>query len=304
MKWKRLGLCALTVALGIGMSIESAGIASASPIAPLSGGGGGGDDGGGGGGGGGDVGRLRISGSCGDQLDLRIQNVGDPLRVGITIPSADPTEVWTITVTEQQYSAVTGGRLGDPIDLMGSVLPPLAFSTTEGGFGSEGEVVNTTGVTHGFSYTATRTSPTPLTCTNQGFWTAPTGAEGPVPENPVGRPDTPPALTGATEADAGATDVALQFDQEMLATAAGTPDTSRFAVTVDGVPRTVTGVSVVDDSPPDRAITDITFDGAVLTAGQTVTVQYRQPVTGGTSALQDLENLKTPGFGPISVPAF
>ncbi len=300
MKCRRLALYTLTAVLGVGMTVVSAGIASASPIPPP----GTDDHGGGGGGGGGDIGRLRPTGSCGDMLDLRVQKTGDPLRVGITIPAADPAEVWSITVTEQNYDAVTGGRIGNPIDLMASVLPPLAFDPTEGGYSTEGQVVNTTGATHGFSYTATRTSPTPLTCTNQGQWTTPTGSEGPVPQNPAGRPDTPPALTGATEADAGSNDVELQFDQEMLATAAGTPDTNRIAVTVDGVSRTVTGVAIADASPPGLAIADITFAGAALTAGQAVTVQYQQPVIGGASALQDLENLQTPSFGPISVAAF
>jgi hypothetical protein len=298
MKCKRLALCTLTAVLGVGMSVVSAGIASASLIPPP------GTDDHGGGGGGGDIGRLRPTGSCGDMLDLRVQKSGDPLRVGITIPAADPTEVWTITVTEQNYDAVTGGRIGNPIDLMAGVLPPLAFDVTEGGFSTEGQVVNTTGLTHGFSYTAVRSSPTPLTCTNQGQWTSPAGSQGPVAQNPSGRPDTPPALTGATEADAGTNDVELQFDQEMLATAAGTPDANRFVVTVDGVSRTATGVSIADAVPPGLAIADITFAGAALTAGQTVTVQYLQPVTGGAPALQDLESLQTPGFGPVSVTAF
>ncbi|HEX3591341.1 MAG TPA: SwmB domain-containing protein, partial [Pseudonocardiaceae bacterium] len=261
--------------------------------------------GGGGGGGGGDVGRLRLSGTCGDQLDMRIQNVGDPLKIGITIPSADPTEQWTITATEQGYGVVTGGRVGNPVDLIGSgLLPPPTFNSTEGGFSTEGFVPNTSGVTHGFSYVATRTSPTPLTCTNTGYWTTPSGSEGPTAQNPSGKPDTAPALTGATEADAGANDVALQFDQEMLATAQGMPDLSRFSVTVDGVARNVTGATVNDDSPPLDAILDITFDGAPLTAGQTVAVVYRQPLTTGTPALQDLDSLQTASFGPVSVPVF
>jgi flagellar associated repeat protein len=306
---RRLGLCALAALLGIAVSTASVDIASATvvtpPASPDCGGCGGGGGGGGSGGGGGDIARLRLSGSCGDQLDMRLQNVGDPLKIGITIPSADPTEQWTITATEQDYGVVTGGRVGNPTDMIATgELPPLAFNTTEGGFATEGFVPNTSGVTHGFSYTATRTSPTPLTCTNTGYWTTPSGSEGPTSQNPTSKPDTPPALTGNTEADATTNDVALQFDQEMLTTAAGTPDTSRFSVTVDGVARTVTAITIIDDSPPLHAILDLTFDGDPLTTGQTVAVSYRQPLTAGTPALQDLDSLQTGSFGPISVPAF
>ncbi|HEX3647002.1 MAG TPA: hypothetical protein VHV49_01165, partial [Pseudonocardiaceae bacterium] len=247
----------------------------------------------------------RNSGTCGDQLTLRIKTVGGPLDVAIAIPSADPTEVWTISATEQDYDAVTGGRIGNPVDMVGSgIMPPLAFTTAEGGFSTEGFFTILPGRTAGFSYTATRSVPTPVTCTNTGYWTAPAGSPGPVAQNPAGKPDTAPALTGATEADSGANDVALQFNQEMLATAAGTPDPTRFAVTVDGVSRTVTGIVIANDSPPLDAVVDVAFDGAALTAGQTVAVVYRQPLTSGTPALQDLDSLTVPSFGPISVPVF
>ncbi|HEX5115394.1 MAG TPA: SwmB domain-containing protein [Pseudonocardiaceae bacterium] len=270
-----------------------------------SGGGGGTSGGGGGSGSGGGIARLRLSGTCGDQLTMRIQQAGDPLNIDIVIPSADPSEVWTLTATEQDYNAVTGGRVGNPVDLIaGGILPPPAFTTTEGGFDTTGDFPDTPDLTHGFSYTATRTSPTPLTCTNQGFWTSPAGSQGPTAQNPTGRPDTAPALTGATEADSGTNDVAVQYDQELLATAQGVPAASRFAVTVDGVARTATGVTVADDSPPLQAVVDVTFDGAPLTSGQTVTIQYRQPLTSGTPALQDLESHPAPSFGPVSVPAF
>ncbi|HEX5118195.1 MAG TPA: SwmB domain-containing protein [Pseudonocardiaceae bacterium] len=188
---------------------------------------------------------------------------------------------------------------------MPNPLPPLAFSTVEGGFTTTANFADTSGSTHGWSYVATRTSPTPLTCANQGFWTNPgNGVAGPVAANPVGKPDTPPALTGATEADAGANDALLQFDQEMLDTAQGVPATSRFQVLVDGVARTVTGVSVTDDVPPANAIVDVTFDGLPLTSGQTVSVLYRKPLTAGLPQLQDLDNLETNSFGPVSIPAF
>ncbi|GLY69021.1 SwmB domain-containing protein [Amycolatopsis taiwanensis] len=288
---QRLGLYALAALVGISLSVASGGIASANTGSPDSGGG--------------DIARLRLSGTCGDQLDMRLRTVGGPLKIAITIPSADPTEQWTITATEQDYGVVTGGRVGNPVDLIGSgLLPPPAFNSVEGGFSTEGFVPNTSGVTHGFSYVATRTSPTPITCTNTGYWTTPSGASGPTAQNPTGKPNTPPALTGATEADTGANDAALQFDQEMLTTAQGTPDTSRFSITVDGVARTVTGVAITDDSPPAHAIVDITFDGAPLTSGQTVAVAYRQPLTGGAPALQDMDSLQTASFGPVSIPVF
>lgn len=288
---QRLGRCTLAALMGISLSVVSGGIASATSQLPDSGGG--------------DIARLRISGTCGDQLDMRLRTVGGPLKIAMTIPSADPTEQWTITATEQDYGVVTGGRVGNPIDLFGSgLLPPPTYNSAEGGFSTEGFVPLTSGVTHGFSYVATRTSPTAITCTNTGYWTAPSGSSGPTAQNPVGKPNTPPALTGAAEAATGANDAALQFDQEMLTTAQGTPDISRFSITVDGVARTVTGVAITDDSPPANAIVDITFDGAPLASGQTVAVVYRQPLTGGTPALQDMDGLQTASFGPVSIPVF
>jgi Putative flagellar system-associated repeat len=256
----------------------------------------------GGGGGGTDV-RLRVTGPCGDILELR-ERVAGTLIVTVTIPSADASEVWSLTAQQQEYNPVTGGREGNPIDLVPNPLPPLAFSPAEGGFTTTANFVDTPGFTHGFSYVATRTSPTPITCATQGFWTNPGSVAGPVAENPNGKPDTAPALTGNTEADAGTNDVLMQFDQEMLATAQGIPTTDRFALLVDGVARDVTGVSVVDDSPPAEAVVDVTFDGAALATGQTVSVQYREPLTANLPQLQDLDALTTPSFGPLSVPAF
>jgi hypothetical protein len=302
---RRLGRCALAALIGISMSVASVGIASASVVTPPNSPDCGGCGGGGGGSGGGDIARLRLSGTCGDQLDMRLRTEGGPLKVAITIPSADPTEVWNITATDQTYGVVTGAGVGNPVDLMASgELPPPTFTTTEGGFSTEGDVPIPSGATYGFSYVATRTSPTPLTCTNTGYWTAPAGSSGPTADNPSGKPDSAPALTGNTEADTGANDVALQFDQEMLTTAAGTPAISQFSVTVDGVARNVTGVTITDDSPPLHAITDLTFDGAPLTTGQTVAVSYRAPLSAGIPALQDLDNLTTTSFGPVSVPVF
>lgn len=307
---KRFELYSLAALLSLSLPVAFGGIASAStvaPPAPAAPSGPAPDCGGcgGSGGGGGDIGRLRISGTCGDQLDLRVQNSGDPIKVDITIPSPDPSEQWSITVTEQNYGAVTGGREGNPVDLTGNgTMAPLTYNLAEGGFNTSGFVPNTDGLTHGFSYVATRSTPTALTCTNTGYWTTPSGSQGPTSQNPAGKPDTPPALTGATQASSGGNDVLLQFDQEMLTTAQGIPDTSRFQVLVDGVARTVTGVQVIDDSPPANAIVDLTFDGASLTSGQSVSVSYQQPLTAGTPDLQDLDGLQTASFGPVSVPVF
>lgn len=160
------------------------------------------------------------------------------------------------------------------------------------------------GLTHGIIYTATRTSPTPLTCSNEGFWTNPGTVSPPVSQNPAGRPDSAPALTGANEADRGTHVVSFQFDQEMQSTAQGVPVASRFGVTVNGTNRAVTAVSVVDDSPPNKAVVSLTLAGAVLPLNGTVTVQYRQPLLASDPQLQDLEGNVVASFAPFSVSVF
>ncbi|HEX5121495.1 MAG TPA: SwmB domain-containing protein [Pseudonocardiaceae bacterium] len=248
--------------------------------------------------------RLRLTGQCGEFLDLTERTAGT-LIVTLTVPSADPSEVWSLTASEQQYGAVTGARLGAPVTITPNPLPPLAFLPAEGGFSTTANFDDQPGLTHGFIYTATRTSPTPLTCSNEGFWTNPgNGGLPPAPQNPAGRPDSAPVLTGANEADSGTNVVAFQFDQEMLSTAQGVPATNRFAVTVDGVSRAVTGVSVVDDNPPNKAVVSLTLGGAALLPGGTVTVQYRQPLTASDPQLQDLESNLVASFAPFSVPVF
>jgi hypothetical protein len=279
---RKLGILAVTGVIAASLAVATAGIASAA----------------------GAPGRLRLTGSCGEFLDLTERTPGT-LIVTLTIPDPDPSEVWNFTAQEQQYGAVTGARLGNPVSITPNPMPQFVFSLAEGGFTTTANFDDQPGLTHGFSYVATRTSPTPLTCANEGFWTNPgNGVAGPTAENPASRPDSPPALTGATEADAGANDVALQFDQEMLATPQGIPANTRFSVLVNGVARTVTGVSVINDSPPLDALVDVTFDGLPLTAGQTVSVQYRKQLTASLPQLQDLEGKQTASFGPISVPAF
>ncbi|HEY3751301.1 MAG TPA: SwmB domain-containing protein [Pseudonocardiaceae bacterium] len=316
--------------LGVALTIVSAGTASASG-GPGSGGGGssgggsgsggggsgGGGSGGGGSGGGGSggggggsgsgggVARLRVTGSCGDMLDIRLKTVGGPITLTVTIPSVDPSEVWSLDMIQQDFSATTGGRIGNPVNLLPSPLPPLAFTPAEGGFSTTGDVINTSGLTHGYSYTATRTSPTPLSCTAFGYFTNPGGTSGgPTAENPSGKPDTAPALTGNTEADIGTNDALMQFDQEMLTGTQGTPLANRFTVTVNGTTRTATAVAVTDDSPPFEAVVDVTFSGAVLRSGQTVAITYHPPLSASDPALQDLDSLKTGTLGPISIPAF
>lgn len=250
------------------------------------------------------AGRLNSNGNCGDLLDLRVQNTGDPIRGTITIPSIDSTEVWSLTVTQQDYGAATGGRIGDPVDITSS-FTPLVFNGAEGGFSTAGpgEVTNTDNLTHGISYTATRTSPTPATCTNtNGFWTNPAGAdEGPVSGNPTTRPDAAPLFAGESEADAGTNDVLLLMDQEMLDNGLGIPAGNRFTVRFNGVAQTVTGVQVLNDSPPNQAVVDLTT-AAPIPASGTVTAQYTRPLTAGSAQLQDLEGLRTVSFGPVNVP--
>jgi Putative flagellar system-associated repeat len=238
-------------------------------------------------------------------LDIRLKTLGGPITLTVTIPSVDPSEVWSLNAIQQDFSATTGGRIGNPVNLQPSPLPPLAFTPAEGGFSTTGDVINTAGLTHEYSYTATRTVPTPLSCTAFGYFTNPGGTSGgPVAANPSGKPDTAPVLTGNTEADAGTNDALMQFDQEMLTGAQGTPAANRFTVTVNGTTRTATAVSVVNDSPPFQAVVDVTFSGAVLKSGQTVAVTYHPPLSSNDPALQDMDSLTTGTFGPIAIAAF
>lgn len=248
------------------------------------------------------AGRIQTIGNCGDILDLRVKDVGDPITVTITIPSGDPTEVWNLSAQQQDYGAVTGGRLGDPVDLVPNPLPPLAFNAAEGGFTTTADFTNSPNLTHGFSYTATRTSPTPLTCTNQGFWTNPGGStDGPVGENPTARPDAPPKFAGESEVDVGTNDALLLMDQEMLDSGQGIPANNRFTVRVNGISRGATAVQIFNDDPPFQAVLDVTFGGAAITGDDTVTVQYAKPLSNTAAQLQDLEGLKTASFGPVPI---
>lgn len=248
------------------------------------------------------AGRISSTGNCGDLLDMRVKNVGDDIDVGITIPSIDSTEVWSVTVIQQDFGAVTGGRIGNPVDVT-STFPPLVFSPADGGFTIDGGiVVNSPGLTHEISYTATRTAPSPRTCTNFAFWTNPGGAsDGPVAGNPTTRPNAAPLYTGDSEADVGTNDALLLMDQEMQAGPAGVPAANRFTVSVNGVARTVTAVQVINDDPPNQAILDLTFGGLPIAATDTVTVRYTRPLVASQAALQDLEGLKTASFGPVTI---
>jgi hypothetical protein len=250
----------------------------------------------------GGTGRIQTIGNCGDILDMRVRVVGQPITLTVTVPSNDPAEVWSLSATQQDYGALTGGRLGSPITLSPGVLPPLAFNAAEGGFTTTVDVDNADNLTHGFSYVATRTSPTPLTCTNQGFWTNPAGADGgPVAQNPAARPDAAPLFANESEADVGTNDALVLMDQEMLATGLGIPAANRFTVRVNGVARTSTLVQIFNDDPPNQAVLDVTFSGLPIAATDTVTFQYSKPVGNAGAQLQDLEALKTASFGPVPI---
>ena len=82
----------------------------------------------------------------------------------------------------------------------------------------------------------------------------------------------------------------------------GTPNPNRFAVTVDGVLRDVTAVSIKNDSPPNKATVTLTLAGDPLAAGAAVTVQYRQLLLASGPQLQDLDSLLVTNFGPVTVP--
>jgi hypothetical protein len=248
------------------------------------------------------AGRLTSNGTCGDLLDMRVQNVGDPIGVKVAIPSTDPTEVWSVTVIQQDYGASTGGRIGDPVDVTGQFLP-LVYDPKAQGFSLDGGFfTNSEGLTHGFSYTATRTSPSPLTCTNtNGFWTNPFGTdEGPVSGNPFTRPDAAPLFAGQSEADVGSNDVLLLMDQEMLDNGLGIPANNRFTVTVNGVAQTVTAVQIFNDSPPNQAVLDLTL-ASPIPSGAAVTARYTRALTSGSASLRDLEGLQTASFGPVNI---
>jgi hypothetical protein len=245
---------------------------------------------------------LIVTGPCGDLLTF-VERVAGTLIFTVTVPSTDANETWSLTATQQEYSPVTGGREGAPINLVPNPVPPLAFSPAEGGFTTTANFTDTPGFTHGFSYVATRTSPTPLTCANQGFFTNPgNGVVGPVAANPVGKPDTAPAPTGNNEADHGTHVAQLQFDQEMLATTQGDPAVNRFSVTVNGVARAVTGVSITNDNPPNKAVANLTLAGAVLGVNANVQVTYHAPLNNSDPQFQDLDGLDSVGFGPVAVP--
>ena len=258
--------------------------------------------GGGGGGGGGGTSRLTVFDSCGGTLVMKESNPG-ALTVGIT-EFAGPNENWSLQAFEQDYDVRTGGRTRLPISMVPAPFRSFQYESRDNGFSTSATIVDTPAATHGFSYTATRTSPSPVTCFGEGFWTDHGGSIVPDPLNPTAKPDTAPALTGMNVAQAGTSSVSVGFDQEMLATTPGLPTNDRFAVRVDGVSRDVIEVNVVNDSPPDKAAVSLALAGDPLSVDANVTVQYQQPSSTSVSTrvrqLQDLDGLATPTFGPVS----
>lgn len=263
-------------------------------------GGGGGGGNAGGGGGGGRAALLSVVDSCGGTLDFK-ERVPGQLTVDLTEFTGDPAETWSLQATQQEYGSTTGARVGVPVDLVPDVVPSLVFSSVGGGFATTATIDETLNATHSISYVATRTSPSPLTCVGQGYWTD-NGTTTPDPSNPTGKPDSAPAPTGTNVAHSGTNVVSVGFDQEMLTAGQGIPDPNRFAVTVDGVARAVTAVSVTNDDPPGDATVSLTLAGAALPAGATVTVRYQQALLQAAAQLQDVDSLTTASFGPVAVP--
>jgi hypothetical protein len=106
----------------------------------------------------------------------------------ITIPDTNSADVWTLTVTQREFDAVTGAPFGNPFPVTkNEFTTPLSFNSAHTGFTAIADIENLSGLTSEISYTATRTSPA-QTCTNHGFWTDPTTGPGPVAQNPTGAP--------------------------------------------------------------------------------------------------------------------
>lgn len=294
-------VAAMVIIAGTSVGLLAAGPASAKGGGGT-GGGGGGIGGGGGGGGGGLGGRaavLTVTDSCGGTLEFREQVAGS-LTVDITEPGSDPSDVWSLQATEQDYDVTTGARMAAPVNLVPDLMQSLLFSPAEG-FTTTTTLDDTADMTYGVSYVATRTSPTPLTCTAVGYWTDHDGTTTPDPLNPTGKPDTAPALTGTNVAHAATNVVSVGFDQEMLGTVQGRATPARFRVMVNGVDTTVSAVQVVDDNPPSKAQVSLMLADA-LPADAVVTVEYRQPLLAAAPRLQDMDGLSVASFGPITVP--
>jgi hypothetical protein len=253
---------------------------------------------------------LIVTGPCGDLLTF-VERVAGTLIIDIVVPSADAAETWHITANEQLLNPVTGGRIGAPVNLVPSPLPDLAFSPVEGGYDTTANFTDTPGFTYEFSYTATRTAPSTEVCSSIGFWTDPNGGvRGPVAQNPVGYPNAAPALTGNNESLHGSHVASLQFDQPLLATSV--PANNRFTVTVNGVARAVTGVTIANDNPANKAVANLTLAGAVLGINANVQVTYHPPLNNTDPQFQDTTEVAPgavapPGldagaFGPVTVP--
>ena len=156
----------------------------------------------------------------------------------------------------------------------------MGFLPAEGGFSTTANFDNPDNLTQGFSYVATRTSPTPLTCTNQGFWTNPPGADG----RPGGaEPDGPARRrTGVRQRERGRRRHQRRVDPDGPGNAghwAGYPGRQSIrGAWVNGVARTSTVVQIFNDDPPNQAVLDVTFSGVPIAAGDTVTFSTAKPV--------------------------
>jgi hypothetical protein len=193
---------------------------------------------------------------------------------------------WDITLSQQDYDAVTGGKVGPSIPLFSGPVTAIA-----GEAGVDVAAVDNDGMTHAFTYTAVPESGPAQVCSQTGYWTNPAGASlGPVAQNPGAKPNAAPLPTGTVEADRGTTQVLVEFNEPL--DPASVPVASRFSVTGKNgaganFNRPVTGVQISDN------ILILSFTAALPNAG-TVQVGYTKPLTG--NVLRDPDLLPVANF--------
>ncbi len=193
---------------------------------------------------------------------------------------------WAITLSQQDYDAVTGGRVGPSIPLFSGPVTAIA-----GEAGVDVAAVDNDGMTHAFSYTAVPDSGPSQTCAQTGYWTNPAGASlGPVAQNPGGKPNTAPLQTGTIEADRGTSQVLVEFNEPL--DPGSVPVSSRFAISGKNgnganYTRTVSSVAITDN------LLTLGLTAALPNAG-TIQIAYSKPLTG--AVLRDPDLLPVASF--------